>query len=131
MARMIRAKTVFSALLVIGLAGLTGACASNGWQESYSNKRNTVELVRLTHAVQFAQGAESLSPAERAALEHFLQDTGAGYGDEAWIDAGSDTLGAARAGAIMAALSQHGIIASPDNLAYGAAPQPGEVRLVI
>lgn len=128
---MIRANTVFSAFLVIGLAAFTGACASDGWQESYSNKRNTVELVRLTHSVQFAQGTGSLSPAERAALDHFLLDVGAGYGDEAWIDAGNDPLGASRAGAIMEALSRHGIAASPDNLAYGAAPQPGEVRLVI
>jgi pilus assembly protein CpaD len=130
MARMIRANTLFSALVALSLAGLTAGCAS-GWQESYSNKRNTVELVRLTHSVQFADGANSLSPDERMHLESFLSDVGAGYGDEAWIDAGNDPLGAARSGAIMTALSHHGIIASSDNLAYGAALQPGEVRLVI
>jgi len=127
---MIRARKLVSFLLAVGLAGLTSACAS-GWQESYSDKRNRVELVRLTHSVQFPEGAADMTGAERMELEGFLADVGAGYGDEAWIDAGSDPMGAARSSAVMATLARHGIMASHDNLAYGAALQPGEVRLVI
>lgn len=127
---MIRANTLLSTILVLGLAGLASAC-TGGWQESYSNKRSDVELVRLTHSVEFAEGADSMSSAERMELKQFLADIGAGYGDEAWIDAGSDPMGAARSTAIMGTLSRHGITASPDNLAYGPALQPGEIRLVI
>jgi pilus assembly protein CpaD len=130
MASMIRAKNLLSSILAIGMAGLMSACAG-GWQESYSDKRNEVELVRLTHSVQFADGAESMNPQERLDLESFLSDIGAGYGDEAWIDAGDDPLGVARSSAIMGTLSRHGVMAAPDNLAYGPALQPGEVRLVI
>lgn len=127
---MTRANRLFSAVLAVGLAGLTSACAS-GWHEAYSNKRNDVELVRLTHDVQFAAGAEALSGSERAELDTFLAGINAGSGDEAWIDAGSDPLGAARSASIMKSLSARGIVAAKDNLAYGAAPQADELRLVI
>ena len=85
---MTRANRLFSIVVAVGMAGLTSACAG-GWHEAYSNKRNNVELVRLTHEVQFAAGAQTLSSAERAELDSFLQGINAGYGDEAWIDAGS------------------------------------------
>lgn len=127
---MLRANKLLSIVLAAGLAGLTGAC-TGGWQESYSNKRNDVELVRLTHSVRFAEGTDSISAGQRAELERFLADVGAGYGDEAWIDAGGDSMGAARGSAVMSTLRRHGIQASSDNLAHGPALEPGEVRLVI
>lgn len=127
---MIRANRLLSTVLAIGLAGLTSACAS-GWHEAYSNKRSDVELVRLTHDVQFADGEKTLSGAERAELNMFLSNINANYGDEAWIDAGADALSGPRSTAVMNVLREHGVVPAKDNLAYGKALEANEVRLVI
>lgn len=125
------AKTL-STVLVIGLAVATGACVSGGgWHESNTDKRNEVELVRLTHTVRFEAGDAALSEAQARNLAQFLKESQVGYRDEIWIDAGDGPLAAERRRALANRLESFGLTVADAQLAYGAAPGGNEARLVV
>jgi len=125
------AKTI-STVLVVGLAAATGACVSSGsWHESNTEKRNEVELVRLTHMVQFEAGGATLSEAQARNLAHFLKDARVGYRDEIWIDAGDSPLAAERRRVLARRLESRGLSVADAPLAYGAAPGANAARLVV
>lgn len=125
------AKALTTAL-ALGLAGLAGGCTSQSqWHDTATAKRNTVELVRMTHMVEYDAGASRLSAAQAAALDAFMAENGLRYGDEVWVDAGTGPLASARREAVISRFREMGITVSDADLAYGPAPARNEARVIV
>lgn len=132
-------KRLFSFILVVAaIAGLAGCMPQQSqWAGNETAMRNTVDLVRVAHDVSFDDGANAVSDDEADRLSAFLNETGLDYADRMFIDVPEDKDGnvseddKVRAEAVIAHLARlgHDVYAKP--LPYGAAPEPGTVRIVV
>ena len=130
---------ILSLLLVIFSAGLLTACAdSNGhWSDAETRKRSTVEMVRLSHPLYFAEGSTELSAAQKQSLQTFFRDINVGYGDSLSMDVPLDHAGHVsdidqkRHASIAEYLKKRGLMLSAEFTPYGIALAPGNARLVV
>lgn len=118
--------------LLVGLAAGLSACSSGHteWTGAQTMKRNTVELVHLTHDVKLGQG-DSLSESEQKNLVTFLNGIGFGYGDELAIDPGDSPGAESRWNAVASFLEKVGVTVSQSTAIYGTALEPGGARIVV
>ncbi len=73
-----RAGFVVVALFGIGLGG---CLPINEWHPSETDRRGSVDLVKMDHQVRFAGDAATLSAKERGRLDRFVDTVDLGYGD--------------------------------------------------
>lgn len=127
-----------SSLRILGLAAglvvmaVLPSCATKHtqWTGAETVKRNTVELVRLTHDVVLDENG-GFSDAQRDKLDGFLANISFGYGDELSIDPGDAPGAEARRTAIASHLRAMGIPVSPRSVVYGGRPEANGVRIVV
>lgn len=72
------AGIVLPALIAIGLGG---CLPINEWHPSESDRRGSIDVVKMDHEVRFAADQATLSAAERARLDQFVDSVDLGYGD--------------------------------------------------
>jgi pilus assembly protein CpaD len=119
---------VRAALLSAALALAACDTPVEQWQPAQAPKTNTVEFVRLNHAVRFAPGAAVPAAAEARRLMNFVDDAEIAGGDEIFLDAApTDRLSQARQASIRRLLSQRGI----RTVALPAIAGAGDERLVL
>jgi pilus assembly protein CpaD len=128
-------------LTLTGLLTLLAACAAGpkGWSESNVEKRNKVELVRLTQDIDFnTAGADATLPEAAAnAVDNFLKVNAISHNDELSLDLPQaksreetkDNLKHRRA--LSAYLAARGLSLAAAATPYGAEPLPGTARLVV
>lgn len=126
-----RASLIRGFLLVWLATGLS-ACSSGHteWTGAQTMKRNTVELVHLTHDVKLDQD-DSLPRSEQENLVTFLNGIGFGYGDELAIDPGDSPGAESRWNAVASFLENVGVSVSRSTAIYGTALEPGGARIVV
>ena len=73
-----RAGIVVAALFGIGLGG---CLPINEWHPSETDRRGSVDVVKMDHQVLFAADAATLSAEERGRLDRFVDTVDLGYGD--------------------------------------------------
>ena len=73
-----RAGIVVAALFGIGLGG---CLPINEWHPSETDRRGSVDVVKMDHRVLFAADAATLSAKERSRLDNFVDTVDLGYGD--------------------------------------------------
>jgi len=73
-----RAGVVMVALFGIGLGG---CLPINEWHPSESDRRGSVDVVKMDHEVRFSDDAANLSAEERGRLDQFIDTVDLGYGD--------------------------------------------------
>ncbi len=73
-----RAGIVVAALFGIGLGG---CLPINEWHPSETDRRGSVDVVKMDHRVLFAADAATLSAEERSRLDRFVNTVDLGYGD--------------------------------------------------
>lgn len=95
------------------------------WSGSETEKRNAVEMVRLTHDVKLTADETQLSSAAGSGLVEFLNGVNYGYGDRLVIDAGDGAAGAVVARYLNAA----GYAVAPSPVPLGAGV--GAVRVAV
>ena len=105
-----------AALTLMTLA-LTACSHQDEWSGSETEKRNAVEMVRLTHAVKLATDETRLAPAAAAGIVEFLKGVNFGYGDRLVLDAGAD---AAAGAAVTQYLTAAGYTVAPSLIPLGA-----------
>jgi pilus assembly protein CpaD len=125
---MTRFSRTVPALLVLAMLG---GCST--WQEGYTDKRNDVSLVRMTHDIAFVSGDARLTAASAADLHRFLADQGVSYGDTVTIDTGATpaALAGQRRAVLATMLAKEGITVAAASAPYGATPRADTARLVI
>lgn len=126
-----RASFIRGFLLVCLATGLS-ACSSGHteWTGAQTMKRNTVELVHLTHDVKLDQDGR-LPESEQKNLVTFLNGIGFGYGDELAIDPGDSSGAESRWSAVASFLEKVGVAVSRSTAIYGTALEPGGARIVV
>ncbi|MFZ5608462.1 MAG: CpaD family pilus assembly lipoprotein [Pseudomonadota bacterium] len=127
-----RAAALAKAALLAGSVILGGCAMEQGDNAGLAYERQPeVRMVRLAHDIQLTPGSDTLSDAEYARLAAFLSRGGVGYGDELQIDVASETDYDANAAILARALARYGLSLDGGAVAYGAAPAPGGLRLVV
>jgi pilus assembly protein CpaD len=128
MAHMIWMNGGARAAMMLSAAMLLGGClnTTSQWSGAEAEKRNTVEMVRLTHDVAVPAGAVGLDADAAAKLDAFMQGVNFGYGDRLIVDAGANASGGR---AVTAYLQAKGLDVSPTPTPLGAATSDGMVRI--
>jgi pilus assembly protein CpaD len=131
---------IFAVLVAGGLLPLLSACSgqpTKTWSESNVEKRNKVELTRLTHDVDFGPEARSLTDSAARSLDDFLVNSNVGLYDELSLDIPvgdkdqPSDIDLKRETALTAFLKSRGLKVATALTPYGAEPKPGTVRLVV
>jgi len=94
-------------------------------------KRNEVQMVRMTHEVRFNPTTGEMLTGEANRIDSFLSSIRFGYGDTVSLDVGDGPVPANRWRAVNAHLNQRGIWLEDRAPISGAAPRPGSAVLVI
>lgn len=118
---------------VIASLALAAGCVPKSAQFTgvAPQKRNEVQLVRLTHDVRFDASTGELLPGEAARMDSFLNSIRIGYGDAVSLDLGDGPVGANRWRAVNSHLNQRGIWLEDRAPISGAAPRVGSGVLVV
>ncbi|RIK95302.1 MAG: hypothetical protein DCC73_02695 [Proteobacteria bacterium] len=115
------------AVLTLMTLAMTACSHQNAeWSGSETEKRNAVEMVRLTHDVKMAANETQLSSAAAAELVEFLNGVDYGYGDRLVLDSGDS---AAAGAAVTRYLNTAGYAVAPSPVPLGAAA--GAVRVAV
>ena len=104
----------------VGMAGVAAMCLGlsaclppkSMWSENDTIKRNTVTLHHITHDVTFGADTTGLSDTQAAALDKFLANVMAGYGDEFSIETPSNDVSGDRRMAVSSYLKARGLVVS-------------------
>ena len=125
--------SIFPGLVMAWLAIGLSACSSHHAQYSgaASVKRNTVELVRMTHDVRLELDGTALPDSEQARLTAFLDSIAFGYGDELAIDPGDGPGANARQDAVATYLQTEGVAVQASSTLYGGPLDLGMARVVV
>ncbi|MFQ5534734.1 MAG: CpaD family pilus assembly lipoprotein [Sphingomonadales bacterium] len=121
------------AMLTAALGLTATACTSSHapWTGAQTMKRNTVELVRMTHDINLAQDGTVLDAAERQRLSNFFDSIALGYGDELAIDPGDGPGADARWSAVGAYLKEIGLTVEAGRAVYGSPPDANSARIIV
>lgn len=116
-------------MAMVATAVLLSGCLNNNseWTGAASEKRNTVEMVRLTHDVNVA-GSGALSQESAGQLDAFMKSVNFDYGDRLIVDAGGRT---AAGKAVSDHLAAQGFDVSPLATPLGAEMTDGAVRVAV
>lgn len=130
-------------LALIGLLGALPACTAapkDPVTESNVDKHNKVNLVRLTHDIDFGSAGletKALPDASARALDAFLKNSRIGQYDELSLDIPQtkdgdiSKLDLSRRKTLAAYLATRGLTLATIITPYGAEPHPGTLRLVV
>lgn len=126
-------RHILRAGAVIASLALAAGCMPKSAQFTgvAPQKRNEVQLVRLTHPVNFNASTGEMLPGEAARIDSFLDSIRLGYGDAVSLDVGDGTVPANRWRAVNAHLNQRGVWLEDRAPISGAAPQAGSAVLVV
>ncbi len=126
---------LFTCLTGLTLAGCTNKAAH--WSGGETEYRNTVDLVRMTHDVQFDQSTDEMLPDSRNALDRFLKRQDIGIYDALSIDLPLTFEGEIldadlkRKKALTKFLIDQGYTVQDEITPYGAEPRDGTARLIV
>ncbi len=123
----------------VGMAGIAAMCLGlsaclppkSMWSENDTIKRNTVTLHHITHDVTFSADTTGLSDTQAAALDKFLANVMAGYGDEFSIETPSNDVSGDRRMAVSSYLKARGLVVSGIPAAYGGPMASDSVRVIL
>ena len=122
-----------SAKLLVSAVALTAAAACVPDAANYSSaenlKRNEVQMVRLTHQLRFSADG-TLTSAETAGLNQFLNQNGIRYGDILSLDVG-DIDGGNWQSTVHQTLLARGLKLDPRTVVSGPVPPIGAAVLVV
>lgn len=93
--------------------------------------RPSVELVRVGHVVEFADGVRDMGPVERVRLDAFLRDVRLDRRDHVAVLSGHGPAAAERAAAVASFLDRLGIAAEPLRLPFTSPVPAGTVAVVV
>lgn len=131
---MFSVKIILKSLGVLGLLSTLSACATSPGHFSGAEiqKRNTVEHVRLSHAITWGdEGQNALSPAEIEKITLFINQSQVGYGDVLSLDLEVTQNSATRREALRDFLLRRGLQLEYGSPISGPLPAPNQGILIV
>ncbi len=126
--------SVRKTVLIGILAALMGSACSNvpkHYKGAISLPKNEVEVANFSHQINFSGEAGSLSGADMAAMDNFLNAQGVGYGDQLVLDfASGDGAWQAKMAAVNNFLKTRGLWVKFASQT-GSVSNPGSAALVV